>query len=113
VKYYSEEDMGDLRKIFEAEVMEWRKVSLKEMFGCPCYTADGKLFAFLVTRGLVITKLNRAEKKAVSHLYQTTFFKAGNKTVRSWMRVPIRSGEDLDRVMRYVRKSYEAALRVM
>jgi len=55
MKYYSEEDMKDLRRVFEKEVLSWPEVSTKRMFGCPCYQADKRLFAFLVTDGLVIT----------------------------------------------------------
>ena len=111
MKYYSEKEMRNLRAAFEARVLGWQQVTVRKMFGCPCYKADGKLFAFLVTDGLVITRLSRSEKEALSHLHRTTYFKAGNKTVRSWMEIPAKSVEDFDRLMRYVRKSYEAALR--
>ncbi len=35
----------------------WTHVSTKKMLGCPCYQADGKLFMFLVAKGIVITQL--------------------------------------------------------
>ena len=43
---YSEYARAYLRRAFEGHVLEWPQVTTKKMFGCPCYQAKGKLFAF-------------------------------------------------------------------
>ena len=44
------------------EIISWPRVTNRKMMGCPCYLAGGKMFAGLVTRGMVITKLTPEEK---------------------------------------------------
>jgi len=80
MKYYSEEATEPLRLRFEKKVLRWPKVSARKMFGCPCYQ------------------------------YQATPFRSGGKVVQKWVRLPIEQMGDLDRVMRFVRKSYGSAL---
>ena len=110
MKYYSEDEMKDLRLAFEEKVLKWEQINTKKMFGCPCYQANGKLFVFLVTKGIVITKLDNEEKEILSQQFTTTPFKAGKKTVQNWARIPIKSKKDLDLIMPFVRKSYDRAL---
>jgi hypothetical protein len=109
MKYYSEEAAEPLRLRFEEKVLRWSKVSAMRMFGCPCYKADGKLFAFLVTNGIVITCLAQADRETVSRGYHATAFRSGTRVIQKWMRVPIERMSDLDRVVRFVRRSYESA----
>jgi hypothetical protein len=68
-------------------------------------------FAFLVTKGIVITQLEQADREELSRQHETTFFQAGKKIVQNWVRLSIKSKEELDRIMLSVRKSYEEALR--
>ena len=110
MKYYSEEDTKNLRLALEEEILSWKEVSTKKMFGCPCYQAKGKLFVFLVTKGIVITQLQLADRERISSLYQTGFFKAGKKIVSKWLKISLRDKEDLEGLMPFVRKSYEEAL---
>lgn len=110
MKNYSEEAAEPLRSRFEEKVLRWPKVSARKMFGCPSYQADGKLFAFLVTNGIVITQLTQADRESVSRQHHATPFRSGRKVVQKWMRLSIDQTGDPDRVMRFVRKSYEAAL---
>jgi hypothetical protein len=86
MKYYSEEVSSDLRLAFEKKIFKWSYVSAK-MFGCPCYKVKGKLFAFLVMGGLVLTKLSEKEREDLAKKYTTTFFQAGNKTVKDWIKL--------------------------
>jgi len=67
MKYYDENKSGDLRRALEKEIMDWPNVSTKKMFGCPSYIVNGKLFALLVTNGVVITKLNEQEKNDLNY----------------------------------------------
>ena len=80
MKYYSEDEMKALRLAFEEEVLKWDQIDTKKMFGCPCYQANGKLFVFLVTKGVVITQLNEEDKNSLVKQFSTTPFKAGKKT---------------------------------
>ncbi len=110
MKYYSEEETGELRRAFESEIVRWPRVDSRKMFGCPCYLANGRLFAFLVTGGLVITQLSQSDREELSRLRQTSAFHTGGKIYRSWVTVPVEDSGDLDEIMSFVSKSYEAAL---
>jgi len=110
MKYYSEKETKNLREAFEDEVLGWPLVGTRRMFGCPCYQAQGRLFAFLVTKGLVLTRLPKKDRDAMSREYQTSSFRAGKRTVQDWVRISIRNSRDLVRIMPFVRKSYEAGL---
>ena len=110
MKYYSEETSKLLRLGFEEKVLRWPQVSTKRMFGCPSYQANGKLFAFLVTNGVVITQLSQADRDKISR-QRHAIFQGGKRIVQDWLRLPIENGIDLGRVMPFVRKSYDSALR--
>jgi hypothetical protein len=110
MKYYSEDDTRDLRLALEKEVLNWAHVSTKKMFGCPCYQAKGKLFVFLVTKGIVITQLQPVDREDLASKYKTSFFQAGKKTVKNWIKLSITKREELDNIIPFVRKSYEEAL---
>ena len=62
MRYYVEVENEGMREALEAEVLAWPQVTHKKMMGCPCYLAGGKIFAGLVTRGMVITKLTPGRK---------------------------------------------------
>ena len=57
MKYYNEEKMKNFRLIIEKEILSWPNVTAKKMYGCPCYKYKEKLFAFIVTDGIVLTKV--------------------------------------------------------
>jgi len=96
---------------FEENVGRWPQTSTKKMFGCPSYQANGKLFAFLVTNGIVITQLVEPDREALSRRHRTSAFKARRKTVQNWVRLSAENTRDLERIMPFVRKNYEAARR--
>jgi hypothetical protein len=110
LKYYDDSEMKNLREIFEEEVLQWPGITTKKMFGCPCYKANDKLFAFLVTKGIVLTKLSEPERKNISKQYNTTPFQAGKKTMSAWIQTQVKEIEDLSELIPYVKKSYKAAL---
>ena len=112
MQYYSEQRTKNLRLALEGEILDWPKVKTKKMFGCPAYQAEGKLFVFLVTNGIVITKLSEAELEALSSQVERIPFQAGKRTMKSWARISIMEPEnELDRIVSFVRKSYESALK--
>ncbi len=110
MKYYSEEDMKDTRLFLEDNILNWPKVTTKKMFGCPCYKADEKLFAFIVTKGVVLTKLTESDRNDLATKLQITPFQAGTRTVKSWARISVEDNKSIDQIMPYVKKSYENAL---
>jgi predicted DNA-binding protein (MmcQ/YjbR family) len=112
MKYYSEEDAGDIRQTLEKDVLKWPKVTTKKMFGCPCYKVDGKLFSFVVTRGIVITKLSEDELEAFATKHDIGPFVAGKMTTKKWARIEIEKTSELKKIIPYVKKSFENAKKV-
>ncbi len=108
--YYVEDDARALRQAFEKEVMLWPAVITRRMFGCPAYIADGRLFAFLVTDGVVITQLRRNDKQTLAQDNQTEPFKAGERAIERWTKVLIADPAAIGRIMGFVRKSYQTAM---
>jgi TfoX/Sxy family transcriptional regulator of competence genes len=111
MKYYDEEAMHTLRAVLEEAVLSWPKVTVKKMFGCPCYTVGKVLFAFLVTRGVVLTRLAVEEREQLLGKAGATAFHAGKKTARNWVTVPVKDRRELMRILPSVRKSYESVMR--
>ena len=103
--------MRDLRLALEDKILKLEQIDTKKMFGCPCYQANGKLFVFLVTKGIVITQLDNKDMENISQQFSVTSFKAGKKTIKSWARVPIESEKDLNTIMPFIEKSYKRALK--
>lgn len=113
MNYYSEEATRDLRAAFEEKVLRWAQVGAKRMFGCPCFQANGQLFAFLVTRGVVLTQLGQSDREALSSRFHAAPFRGGRRVVRNWLRLSIENEKDLGRIVPFVRKSYECALKTV
>ncbi len=109
MKYYSEEKSAKLREAFEAEVLQWPKVTQRPMFGCPSYQVEDYLFAFLVDGGVVIAHLYKTEREILSRRFQVDDFQAGERVLPRWGLVRIKR-EELSFVIPFVRQSYEEAL---
>jgi hypothetical protein len=107
--YYDEYKMESLRLFFEEEILKWKDIEQKKMFGCPCVKVNGKLFAFLVTDGIVLTKLNDVEKSEIIESFKAGPFKTHNRTMRKWVQIPYRKNLDLESILPYIRLSYENA----
>ena len=106
-RFYSEEAMGALRARFEAKVLTWPGVKGRQMFGCPCYDA-AKMFAFLVTNGVVVTRLSEADRVTLSKRRGVAPFQPMGRAVSKWLQVPVKTGRDIDAVLPWVEKSYRA-----
>ncbi len=111
MRYYSEEEMSSVRLALEGTLMAWPHVGTRKMYGCPCYRAKGKLFAFLVTDALVLTHMTEKDREALSRTRATGPFQAGNRTIRAWVQIPVRQPGELEGLLPLVRKSYAHALR--
>jgi predicted DNA-binding protein (MmcQ/YjbR family) len=110
MKYYSDDKTKDLRIVLEKKILRWPYVNTKKMFGCPCYKAKERLFAFLVTSGIVITQLKKKDREQLSDQLETAVFQAGKKRVRIWIRVHLKNKKELEQMIPYIRKSYNVAL---
>ena len=111
MKWYIEEQTKDLREVVEKEVLAWPQVDYKKMFGCPCYLANGSMFAGLVTKGIVITKLTDEEKQRLSEFKKVGPFVAGSKVIKSWVHIDVEADE-FAQVLPYIKKSYERAIKI-
>lgn len=109
--FYTEAESRDLRVAFEDVVMHWPGVSSARMFGHPGYRAQGKLFAFLVNRAVVILKLSEEDRR---HLRQerdgVPFVGSRGNVIEGWTQVPIGDVGELSGLSPYLRRSYERAL---
>ena len=108
--YYREEYSRHLRCALEEIVLEWSEVDPTVMFGCPCFRANGELFSFLVTNGLVLTHLPVDIRRSVLKESGTRPFRAPQRVVPGWVQLKIRGQSDLRRLLPLIRVSYEAAL---
>lgn len=110
MNYYSEDAMADLRRVFDLEVLNWPRVTVRTMFGCPSYQVDGRLFAFLVTGGVVLTQLLASDRDVLRQQFVVSEFKTGERVLSHWIQVALPDRRQLGYVLPYVRKSYEQAL---
>ncbi len=106
MQYYNEEKMGRFRIRLEKEILSWPGVSTKKMYGCPCYKRQEKLFAFLVTDGVVLTKASEEDKIMVSKEFQIRPFQTANRTMRGWLQIPLGDDSDLRKILFFIEKSY-------
>ncbi len=107
MQYYNEEKMKKLRLILEKEILNWPEVTTKKMYGCPCYKHKDKLFAFLVTDGVVLTKASEQDKMKLSKEFSIRPFKAATRTMKGWPQIPIDETSDLTKIVPFIRNSYD------
>ena len=109
MKYFDKEKMGQIRDELEKEILQWPGVSTREMMGCLCYLHDKNMIAFLVTDGIVMSKLTEQEKKDLSKVSKQISFKMGGKTIRKpvW---ELRTRDNLRTILPFLKKSYQATL---
>ena len=107
MQYYSEEKMHNLRLKLEKEILSWSDVSTKKMYGCPCYKYKDKLFAFLVTDGVVLTKTNEQDKMTLSKEFSIKPFQAATRTMKGWPQIPLGETSDLSKIIPFIKNSYK------
>src|SRR5262249_46295195 len=107
--YYSETDMTAVRTALEAAVLTWPRVERRRMFGCPTYLVGGRLFAFLVTGGVVLTRLPEDLRELFRREHAAPPFRAGPRTYRGWLRAALSDPSRLDALLPYLQHSYAHA----
>jgi len=110
MEYYSEDEGRELRVAFEGKTLHWPMVTARRMYGCPAYLADGKLFAFLVTDGVVITQIRKHDRETAASVFTTAPFKVGEREIERWVIITLEDVKQLNRLMKLVKKSYETVL---
>jgi predicted DNA-binding protein (MmcQ/YjbR family) len=106
MKYYNEEKMKNLRLKIEKEVLSWSDVTTKKMYGCPCYKYKDKLFAFMVTDGVVLTKASEKDKIMLSQEFTIKPFQAATRTIQGWPQIPIDEKSDVEKIITFIKNSY-------
>src|SRR3989304_6911068 len=101
--------MAGTRERLEADVLAWPDVTAKGMMGCLVYFRGKKFFAFLVTGGLVITKLPDADRAALAKRPGARPFEMSGRTSSKWVQLPVTKPADVKPLVSYVRTSYDAA----
>lgn len=101
--------MRTVRLKLESEILKWPGVASKEMMGCLCYFRGKRFFAFLITDGIVITKLATEDRAALSKTAKSKPFEMAGKTASSWAQLALKGPAELRPLMPYIRKSYDAA----
>ena len=107
MQYYNEQKMHYLRLEIEKEILKWPNVTTKKMYGCPCYKNQKKLFAFLVTEGVVLTNASKLDKKTLFEEFDATPFQAGKRIMKNWPQIRLDQTTDLERIIRFIRNSYD------
>jgi len=106
MQYYNEEKMKNFRLKIEKEILSWPNVSTKKMYGCPCYKNKDKLFAFLVTNGVVLTKASEQDKIKLSEEFKIKPFQAGTRTIKGWPQIPVDEKSNPERIIPFIKNSY-------
>ena len=106
MKYYDEVKMQNLRLRIEKEILSWPNVTTKKMFGCPCYKNKEKLFAFLVTDGIVLTKASEQDKMKLSKEFKIKPFQASTRKMKDWPQIPFNDSSNLEKIIPFIRNSY-------
>ena len=106
MQYYNEEKMKNFRLRIEKEILNWPDVTTKKMYGCPCYKYKDKLFAFLVTDGVVLTKTSEQDKMKLSKEFTIKPFQASTRTMKGWPQIPVDETSDLDKIIPFIKNSY-------
>lgn len=106
MQYYNEEKMKNFRLKIEKEILIWPEVTTKKMYGCPCYKYKEKLFAFLVTDGIVLTKASEQNRIRLSDEFMIKPFQAANRTMKGWPQIPVDETSDLEKILVFIKKSY-------
>jgi hypothetical protein len=110
MKLYSEDEMKEVREIIETEVLHKPAVTTKRMFGCPSYKVNNTLFGFLVTNGIVLTKLSEENLVKALQIPGAEFFEHKGRVVKKWVQIPLKGPESLSEMIAWLWKSYEHAL---
>jgi hypothetical protein len=108
---YSDESMHTIRVALERELFRWPDVTTRPIFGLPGYVVNGKVFALLVTGGIILTKLPESDRERVSKRFPTVPVTGHGGVIKAWVQMVIPETGDLSTILPFVKKSYDEATR--
>ncbi|MBM3897062.1 MAG: hypothetical protein FJ358_00830 [Thaumarchaeota archaeon] len=112
MKYYDDGQMKKIRQKLEKEILTWKGATARKMLGSLTFFYKKSFFAFLVTKGIVITKLPEGEREELSKSGRGRPFEmTGAKVPKSWIMMSLEKPEDTRNVIPFVQKSYEALVK--
>jgi predicted DNA-binding protein (MmcQ/YjbR family) len=106
MQYYNEEKRKNFRLKIEKEIFTWPEVTTKKMYGCPCYKYKDRLFAFLVTDGIVLTKASEQDNMKLSKEFSIKPFQAATRIMKGWPQIPVDGTSDLEKIIPFIKNSY-------
>lgn len=108
MKYYIAEETVCLKAALDREVLSWEGMEERKMMGCPSYLVGRKMFALVVTGGIVITKLDEAQKEALTAVHQWEPFCA-HRTIKKWVHLKV-DPDNLPSIVPFIKDCYLSAL---
>jgi hypothetical protein len=108
---YADESMHAIRVSLERELFRWPGVTKRPIFGLPGYIVNGKVFALLVTGGIILTKLPEIERERVSGRFPTVPVTGHGGVIAAWVQIVLPETGDLPTILPFVKKSYDEAAR--
>jgi hypothetical protein len=108
---YSEEMMHATRVTLERELFRWPGVATKAIFGLPGYIVNGRVFALLVTGGIILTKLTETDREEVIKRFRTVPVAGHGGVIAAWVQILLPEKGALSPILPFVKKSYDAASR--
>lgn len=104
----SDNETYEIRLELEKHVLDWPDIIPKKMFGHHCYQSNRKLFAFIESNSIVITKLPKTERENIPKKYEAIHYQSGNRNIKHWIRFPVNNLDDINNIIPYMKKSYES-----
>jgi len=103
--------MHTIRVSLERELFRWAGVTTRPIFGLPGYIVNGKVFALLVTGGIILTKLPESERELISKRFPTVPVTGHGGVIAAWVQVRIPETGDLSTILPFAKKSFNEAAR--
>ncbi|MCA1819003.1 MAG: TfoX/Sxy family protein [Halobacteriales archaeon] len=91
-----------------ASLARWPGVQQKDMMGCACFWAEGKMFAFAANGCVVLTKLTGEEQRKLGG--EPFWTGPGRPPIRKWTQVRVAERGDVAALKPLLRACYERAL---
>ena len=100
-----------LRELVEESTEDLSHVTVKRMFGCDAFFADGTIFGLIWKTGRIGLKLTEDEPLCeLTKMPGSDPWTAGNRTMSHWVLVPPRFHKDRKSLGKWVKKAHTLAL---
>ena len=99
---------ADLADALHGHVAGWTGVARRKMFGRPCWTAHGIMFAGVDGGSVILTRLHADDRAALEARFGAGPFEAHGKAMATWSRIEIEP-EEVSLLGPWIQRSYLAA----